>query len=167
MHSRNVAPPPLRALAAAACRRVVNCFNIIAIDGFPLEAIGRGALRQMFDCNTFFQAHGHRVLIVLADVNYRQLPHAGEIHRLVDDPLVGRAVAEKTYRRLRSSHGFWQRAPHRSRSGRCRRRCRCCRGSRSPYRPCASCRRGLWNNRRRVPYTRRDSVYKSAPLAIK
>src|SRR6266850_2096654 len=72
----------------------------------------------MFDCNALFQAHCHRVLIVLADINYRQLPYTGKIHRLVHDALVSRAVAEKTY------HDFVRAADFRSerRAGRGRNR---------------------------------------------
>ncbi|MEH3076389.1 MAG: hypothetical protein PGN11_06865, partial [Quadrisphaera sp.] len=38
---------------------------------------------------------GQRVLVVLAEEDHRQVPHAGHVHRLVEAALVGGAVAEE------------------------------------------------------------------------
>src|SRR5829696_6213709 len=87
--------------AAAACfrrgllHRFVHGFDIVAIDGLALESISGTAHGELFHRDALLQTDSHRVLIVLANIDNRQLPNTGEIHRLMDNSLVDRTVAKE------------------------------------------------------------------------
>ena len=89
------APARARPLDRAK-RGVGDDGEIVAVDDLARHGIGAGARRRR--CATAVERaidDRHRVLVVLADEDDRQLPDRGEVERLVESALVVGAVAEK------------------------------------------------------------------------
>src|SRR2546422_1689151 len=61
--------------------------------------IRRPPRSTLFPYTTLFRS-------VLTEVDGRELPHRGEVERLVDDALVRAAIAVRKSTRLNSSHGY-------------------------------------------------------------
>src|SRR5262249_4482689 len=96
-------------------RSFVHRLHIVAIDSFALKAVGRSTLRQALDSDTFFQTYRHCILIVLANINHRQLPDACEFHRFMDTSLINRAIAKKAYSVSRGAANLRRQCPPRRR----------------------------------------------------
>ena len=88
-----------RALAGGA-RRLEHRLDVVAVDRDALEAVRGGALHRV-DGELLVQRRRVRVLIVLQHEHDRQLLHAGPVHRLVEVPARGGAVAEPGQRAAR------------------------------------------------------------------
>ena len=82
-------------------RHLVDRLHVVAVHHHRVETVGGGPVRG---------GPGHRghradrgvlhVLVVLADEDDRQLPHGGQVERLVEGADVGGAVAEEADRDL-------------------------------------------------------------------
>ncbi len=88
--------------AQDGCGNTMNEGEII-VHGHAGEAVGRGANRQIAHREKAGVRAELGVLIFLAEVDRRQSPQPGHIGRLVEYPLIQRAVAEKTARHLSSA----------------------------------------------------------------
>ena len=86
-------------LVIGGLRGAIDHVGIVAVDHDALEPVGGGAvggrLRHRGDVADRRVFH---VEIVLADEDHRQLPHRGEIERLVEGADIGGAVAEEAGR---------------------------------------------------------------------
>src|SRR3546814_9103970 len=72
--------------------------HVVAVDGDVADAVPAGTLLQR--CGVLGRLVGELgVAVVLAEEHDRQLPHGGEVHRLVERSLGHRAVAEERDRR--------------------------------------------------------------------
>ena len=85
-----------RALARGA-GGLEHRLDVVAVDGHPDEPVGRGALDRV-DRELLVERRRVGVLVVLEHEHDRQLLHAGPVHRLVEVPARGRAVAEPGHR---------------------------------------------------------------------
>src|SRR5215471_9843305 len=89
-------------MRAAACPRLgerplyrlVHRDDIVAVDLLALDAGGYGLLRQGFGGSLLHDGQRDRPAVVVDHEYDRQLPHPGDIERLGDIALRGRAVAE-------------------------------------------------------------------------
>ena len=72
--------------------------EIVAVDDDARHRIGARAVGDIGDGGRAGHRHRHRILIVLADEDDRQLPDRGEVERLVKGALVVGAVAEERER---------------------------------------------------------------------
>ena len=82
-------------------RRAIDHVGVVAVDHDLLQPVGRGAVagraRHRGDVGDRGVFH---VEVVLADEDHRQLPHRGEVQRLVERADVGGAVAEEAHRHV-------------------------------------------------------------------
>ena len=77
----------------------IDHVGVVAVDHDALEPVGGGAVRRrMLDRGHLADRRVFHVEIVLAHEHDRQLPHGGEVERLVERADVGGAVAEKAHR---------------------------------------------------------------------
>jgi hypothetical protein len=79
----------------------VDDVGVVAVEDDALEPVSRGAIGGgMLDRRHLADRRIFHIEIVLADEDHRQLPHCGEIQRLVEGADIGRAVAEEAYRHV-------------------------------------------------------------------
>ena len=76
----------------------VDLDAVVAVHGDAGDLVGGRAVRDLGDGRGVPVGRGERVLVVLADEDYRQLPHRREVERFVEDALIRRAVAEEGHR---------------------------------------------------------------------
>ncbi len=90
----SVGPPPLARLLDRALRLAVDGEHVGAVDHDAVEAVRLGAVGDLLD--RVLEVGGRRVrpLVVVADEDHGQPPHAGEVHRLVAVAARGGAFAE-------------------------------------------------------------------------
>src|SRR5436309_2359043 len=90
--------PASLALAGARHRRapgLVHGEDVVTVHADARDPVRRGARGDRLARRRARGRGREGVLVVLAEVDGRQLPHGGEVERLVDDALVGAAVAEE------------------------------------------------------------------------
>ena len=75
--------------------RVADADEVVAVDGKAGNAVAFGAPGDGAGADARGGRRGHGVAVRLADGDERELPEGGEVQRLVDDALVGGAVAEE------------------------------------------------------------------------
>src|SRR5437867_4306719 len=75
-------------------RRGVDREDVVAVDLDAGEPVCQRLLRDRARVRLLFQRHRDRLLVVLAHEDDRDVPDAGEVQRLVEVALGGRAVAE-------------------------------------------------------------------------
>ena len=99
-----------RAVAAAhlvdnGLHAVVEGHRVIAVQLHPLETVGFRPAGEVLARGVFRDGRVLAHLVVLAEEDHRELPNAGEVHRLVDSADTGGAVAEIDNRhRLGAAH---------------------------------------------------------------
>ena len=75
---------------------LVHCHHILAVNAAAVpHAVGLRALVQQRLAGCFLNERAHAVAVVLDQPDDRQLPHGGEVERLVEIAVVGRAIAHK------------------------------------------------------------------------
>src|SRR6266508_2131494 len=79
----------------------VHCDDVVAVHLLARKARGDGLLGQRLGRGLQLERHRDGPLIVVGDKHHGQLVHAGEVHRLPDVALGGRAVAEQADRNPR------------------------------------------------------------------
>src|ERR687893_1064612 len=79
---------------------VVDLVEVGAADRDARHAVGGGPIRYVLDGRSLLDAHGHPVLVVLAQEDHGQLPDRRQVEGLVEDALVGGALAEEAERRV-------------------------------------------------------------------
>ena len=72
--------------------------GVHAVDRDALDPVGRSPGADLRHRHELLHGHGLAVLVVLADVEHRQLPQGGEVEALVERTSVGGAVAEEAHR---------------------------------------------------------------------
>ena len=108
-------PGPLHRLPDDA----IHLQGVIAVDGLPWNAVGRGAHRNRVHRGGIAKIGVEGVLVVLAQEDDRQLPYRGQVQRLVKNSLVRPAVPEKRHHHLAlAPHFGCQRRPRADRHGR-------------------------------------------------
>ena len=94
-------PVPGARLLVCGKRGAINRIGIIAVDHNARQSVGCGAIgRRMLHRRDFADRRIFHVQIVLAHEDHRQLPHHGEIQRLVKGPDIRGAVAKETNRHV-------------------------------------------------------------------
>ena len=82
-------------------RGAIDRVGVVAVDHDARQPVGRGAVGgRMLHGSDVADRRIFHVEIVLADEDHRQLPHRGEIQRLVEGADVGGAVAEEAHRNV-------------------------------------------------------------------
>ena len=74
--------------------------HIATVDPHAGHPVAGGAYRDVLDGERALHREALRVLVVLAHVDHRKLPDRGQVERLVEGALIGRAVAEERDREL-------------------------------------------------------------------
>ncbi len=88
-------------LGVGVARRAIDHVGVVAVDDDARQAVGRRAVGgRMLDRRDAADRRVFHVEIVLADEDHRQLPHRGEVQRLVEGADVGGAVAEEADRHV-------------------------------------------------------------------
>ena len=86
-------------LVIGGARGAIDDVGVVAVDDDARQPIGGGAVgRRMRHRGDVADRRIFHVEIVLADEDHRQLPHCGEIQRLVEGADIGGAVAEEADR---------------------------------------------------------------------
>ena len=84
--------------------------HVVAVDGDVADAVAGGPLLERG--RVLGRRRGELgVAVVLAEEDHRQLPHGGQVHRLVERALGRRAVAEEGHRHARRRPGAGPRWP--------------------------------------------------------
>ena len=157
-------PPPARTASTTSCHRRRGRHDVVAVDRDVVDAVAGGPPLERR------RVLGRRrrelgVAVVLAEEDDRQLPHGGEVHRLVERALGHRAVAEERHRdaavgpQLRGRRRARPRSAGRRPRSRWRRRCR------ASGRRCASSRRGRGSCPASLPISSANIPSGSRPLA--
>ena len=76
--------------------RCIDGQHVVAVDRDAGHRIRRRALGHAIDRGRVLDRSGQAVLIVLAQIDHRQLPQRTDVQALVEDAFVGRAVAEES-----------------------------------------------------------------------
>src|SRR5262249_26267628 len=75
--------------------RFVDGEDVVAVDGDPQHAVAAGALGDVGVAGGGFERDLGRVEVVLADVDYRQVPDRCQVQSFVESSVVYGAVAEE------------------------------------------------------------------------
>src|SRR5207253_7815073 len=78
----------------------VDRTDVTPVDMYSRHPVALGSLRDVVDSERALHREALGVLVVLADIDGRQLPYRGEVQRLMKRTLVDRAVAEERDRDL-------------------------------------------------------------------
>lgn len=75
-------------------RGVIDRHHVHAIDAVTVDAVGRGPAMELGHRRMAMDFSPDLVAVVLADEQYRQPPQRRHVHRLMEGPLIRRAIAE-------------------------------------------------------------------------